>query len=120
MEPEPQSGFSQLAEAFRFAGYEVFSHARQADFQMVEAAWARTLDGSLRHVGSFLSHDSGFPPDWIDLMMWATLSGKPLLARPLFEKTDHPLRAALMASRFCRQQASRALHASCTWRTLRA
>eukprot|EP00966_Prymnesium_polylepis_P254008 5869829-Prymnesium_polylepis.2 len=45
----------------------------------------------------------------------AVMNGRAYLARPLFEKTDVPLRAALMASRFCQRKASSARHDKERW-----
>jgi hypothetical protein len=45
----------------------------------------------------------GLRPNWTDLMMWAVLSGQHDLAEALWEKTQDPIRAALMASQLCRR-----------------
>ena len=45
-------------------------------------------------------------PEWIDLMMWAVLMGCEPLARLMWEQTKEPTRAAIMASRMCRQMAA--------------
>ena len=47
--------------------------------------------------------DTPMPCSWVDLMMWAAVSGQPELARALWEKTNDPLRAAVMASQLCRR-----------------
>ena len=54
-----------------------------------------TLAGGLREV----------LPTWTDLTMWSVLIGEPDLAHTLWRRSRMPLRAALMASQFCRLMA---------------
>ena len=44
-------------------------------------------------------------PTWTDLMMWSVLVGEPGLAHRLWGRSRMPLRAALMASQFCKLMA---------------
>ncbi|KAL1515620.1 hypothetical protein AB1Y20_002239 [Prymnesium parvum] len=98
---EREAGINQLSEEFEFAGYDVFTRERVMSHYRACAVWNK---GFAARKQTQHSHQA-FPPEWIDLMMWAVLNGRTVLARPLFEKTEEPLRAALMASRYCQRRA---------------
>ena len=52
---------------------------------------------------NFAMRSDGLTPNWMDLMMWAALTGEPALAKILWSKTFNPLRAAIMASRLAKK-----------------
>ena len=45
-------------------------------------------------------------PSWMDILMWAVLTGEAPLVRTLWSRTSDPLRAAMMASQLYRKLSS--------------
>ena len=60
------------------------------------------VEGYQHSVQARFSYDT-LVPSWIDLMLWAVLTGKDALVQPLWAKTRDPLRAALMATKCCQR-----------------
>ena len=66
------------------------------------AILAEWVEGYTHSVSSRYNHDT-LVPSWIDLMLWAVLTGEDQLVQPLWAKTRDPLRAALLASKACQR-----------------
>lgn len=101
---DTEAGIMQMSEEFEFAGYKVFTRERLEAHRRACAVWTKACSTQAAQ------KNTAFPPEWIDLMMWAVSNSRTVLARPLFEKTEEPLRAALIACRYCQRRAQLAGH----------
>ena len=60
------------------------------------------IEGYQQSVYARYTYDT-LVPSWIDLMLWAVLTGEDALVQPLWAKTRDPLRAALLAAKCCQR-----------------